>query len=73
MNQVKQSLQQVAYNLMNPFIKVLIKMGITPNMITFLGFILNVLSTVVLIYGAEYGARNNHKYIAYAGIIILLG
>ena len=58
---------------MNPFIKLLIKLGITPNMITFLGFVLNLLSTIVLIYGAEYGSRTNHKYIAYAGIIILLG
>lgn len=73
MNQIKNSLQQVAYNLMNPFIRFLIKLGVTPNMITFFGFILNVLSTIVLIYGAEYGARTNHKYIAYAGIIILLG
>ena len=73
MNKLKDSLQQLAYLIMNPFIKLLMKLGITPNMITFLGFIFNVLSTIVLIYGAEYGARDNHKYIAYAGILILVG
>lgn len=73
MNDIKKQLQQLAYLIMNPFIKVLIKLGITPNMITFFGFLLNVLSTVVLILGAEYGDRTDHKYIAYAGLIILLG
>jgi len=73
MNDLKTNLQQLAYTVMNPFIKLLMKLGITPNMITFLGFLLNLLSTIVLIYGAEYGERTDHKYIAYAGIIILLG
>ena len=73
MNDLKNNLQGLAYSVMNPFIKLLMKLGITPNMITFLGFLLNLLSTVVLIYGAEYGDRTDHKYIAYAGVIILLG
>ena len=73
MSDLKKSLQEIAYIIMNPFIKLLIKLGVTPNMITFLGFLLNLLSTIVLIYGAEYGIRSNHKYIAWAGIIILIG
>ncbi len=40
-------------------------------MVTFFGFLLNILSTGVLIYGAEVGDRNNHKYLGYAGAIIL--
>ncbi len=73
MNDIKNSQQQLAYVIMNPFIRLLIKIGITPNMITFFGFLLNVLSTIVLIYGAEYGVRSDHKYIAWAGILILTG
>ncbi len=72
MNPVKKSLQQLVYAILNPFIKVLIKLGITPNMITFLGFIITIASTAVLIYGAEVGDRSNHKYLGYAGAIILL-
>lgn len=41
-------------------------------MVTFFGFLLNILSTGVLIYGAEVGDRNDHRYLGYAGIIILL-
>ena len=47
-------------------------MGVTPNMVTFFGFLLNILSTGVLIYGAEVGDRSDHRYLGYAGIIILI-
>ncbi len=58
---------------MHPFIKLLMKLGVTPDMITFFGFLLNIVSTGVLIYGAEVGDRNDHRYLGYAGMIILLG
>jgi len=41
-------------------------------MVTFFGFLLNILCTGVLIYGAEVGDRDNHTYLGYAGLIILL-
>ena len=41
-------------------------------MVTFFGFLLTILSTGVLIYGAEVGDRSNHQYLGYAGIIILI-
>lgn len=72
MNKIKNQLQQIVYKCLDPLVKLLIKLGITPNMITFLGFLITVASTVVLIYGAEVGDRDNHKYIGYAGFIILL-
>ncbi len=70
---LKDYFQQLTYKVFNPLIQLFIKLGITPNMITALGFLLNVLSTVVLIYGAEFGERNNHKYIGWAGVILLVG
>jgi len=57
---------------MDPFIKVLIKLGITPDMITFFGFVLTIFSTGVLIYGGEVGDRTNHRFMGYAGFIILV-
>ncbi len=72
MNPIKKKLQQLVYIILNPLIQLLIKLGITPNMVTFFGFLLNILSTGVLIYGAEVGDRNDHKYLGYAGAIILL-
>lgn len=40
-------------------------------MVTFFGFLLNIVSTGVLIYGAEVGDRDDHRYLGYAGLIIL--
>lgn len=68
----KKSGQQLVYTIINPLIKGLIKAGITPNMITFLGLIINVAATVILIYGAEYGERNDHTYVAWGGLTILI-
>lgn len=49
------------------------KLGVTPDMITFFGFVINIVSTGILIYGAEVGDRDDHRYLGYAGLIILLG
>lgn len=72
MNPIKKSLQQLVYAILSPLIKILMKVGITPNMVTFFGFVLNIVSTGVLIYGAEVGDRDDHRYLGYAGLIILL-
>ncbi|MEM9548845.1 MAG: CDP-alcohol phosphatidyltransferase family protein [Bacteroidota bacterium] len=69
----KDNAQQLVYGIINPFIKLLIKIGITPNMITFAGLILNILASIVLIYGAEKGERMDHGFVGMAGFIILLG
>ena len=67
----KQSGQEFIYGLINPVIKVFIKIGITPNMITSMGLFLNLIAAVILIIGAEMGARNDHTFVAYSGIVIL--
>ncbi len=67
----KDSAQQMVYTLINPVIQLFIKVGVTPNMITFFGFVLNLAATIVFIFGAEYGDRSNHNYVGIAGFIIL--
>ncbi len=68
----KKTGQNFAYSVLDPLIKFLIKVGVTPNMITSFGLVLNILATVILIYGAEKGIRDNHIYVFWAGFIILL-
>lgn len=63
--------QQLVYQLVNPAIKFFIKIGVTPNMITTAGLLINVLAAVIFIIGAEFGTRQDHRYIAYAGATIL--
>lgn len=67
-NKIKSS----AYKALNPIISLLIKTGITPNGITIIGFVITIVSTVVLIVGAEIGIRGDTKYITWFGIILLL-
>ncbi len=64
-------LQKGIYVVIDPFVKLLIKMGLTPNMVTVIGFILNVGVTVIFIVGAEEGNRGDLSYVGWAGALIL--
>ena len=63
-------LQKVIYYLINPLIKGMIKIGITPNFITTTGFTLNLFATGLMIYAAIY-APYNTNIIGYAGGVII--
>ena len=63
-------LQKVIYYLINPLIKGMIKIGITPNFITTTGFILNLFATGLIIYAAIYDPSNT-TIIGYAGGVII--
>jgi phosphatidylglycerophosphate synthase len=68
----KKSGQNLVYGIVDPLIKLFIKLGVTPNMVTLMGLILNIGVTVILIFGAEYGIRNDHKHVFWAGLLILI-
>lgn len=63
-------LQKVIYVIINPLIKGMIKVGITPNFITTTGFLLNVVATGFFVYTAMY-APNDLSLIGWGGAIIL--
>jgi CDP-diacylglycerol--glycerol-3-phosphate 3-phosphatidyltransferase len=46
-------LQQVIYKIINPLIKGMIKIGITPNIVTTLGFIGNIVAAAFFIYASQ--------------------
>lgn len=64
--------QQLVYKSINPLISLLLKLGITPNMITMFGLLLNFVATIILIVGAEEGDRTDHSYVGWAGLVILI-
>jgi CDP-diacylglycerol--glycerol-3-phosphate 3-phosphatidyltransferase len=64
-------LQQLIYKVINPFVKLLIKIGFTPNAVTTTGLILNVGVAVIFIMGAEEGNRGDLSYVGWAGALIL--
>ncbi|NCI45171.1 DUF4833 domain-containing protein [Sediminibacterium soli] len=68
---LRTKLQHGIYRIIDPFVKFLIKCGLTPNAVTTIGFILNICVTVIFILGAEAGNRNDLSYVGWAGGLIL--
>ena len=64
-------LQQLIYKIINPLIRGMIKIGITPNFITTTGFILNVVAAGMFVYAGIYGGQNDLAIIGWAGGVIL--
>jgi len=67
---VRDIAQQTIYKVINPVVRLLIKMGVTPNFVTGTGLLINIVATAILIYGA-HGERGNFSYVGWAGIVIL--
>ena len=69
-------LQKVIYRIIDPLIKAMIRLGFTPNLVTTLGFIGNVVATGFFVYAA-YISQNVGQpgdcniYIGWGGAIIL--
>jgi CDP-diacylglycerol--glycerol-3-phosphate 3-phosphatidyltransferase len=68
---IRTSLQLGIYKIIDPFVKVLIKLGLTPNAVTSIGFVLNIGVAVIFIIGGEEGNRGDLSYIGWAGGLIL--
>ena len=64
--------QLIIYNILNPLIKLFAKVGITPNMITTFGLLLNIVATVIFIIGAEQNDRTDMTYAGWGGFTILI-
>lgn len=64
-------LQKAIYVVIDPCVKGLIKMGLTPNMVTMIGFILNIGVAVIFIEGGERGNRGDLSYVGWAGALVL--
>jgi CDP-diacylglycerol--glycerol-3-phosphate 3-phosphatidyltransferase len=68
---LRTNLQLGIYRIIDPVVKVFIKLGLTPNIVTSIGFVLNVGVAVIFILGAEEGNRGDLSYIGWAGGLIL--
>ncbi len=64
-------LQRAIYVVIDPFVKGLIKIGLTPNMVTMIGFVLNIGVAIIFVEGGERGNRGDLSYVGWAGALIL--
>ena len=68
---IRNNLQSGIYKVIDPFVKLLIKLGLTPNAVTTIGFLLNIGVAVIFIVGGEDGNRGDLTYVGWAGGLIL--
>ena len=65
-------LQKLIYTLINPIIKGMIKMGITPNMVTTIGFVGNVIAAFLFIHASQLTPLSmGFSWIGWGGAILL--
>ena len=68
---LRDKLQKGIYKIIDPLVRGLIKAGLTPNVVTAIGLLLNIGVAVIFIVGAEEGNRGDLRYIGWAGALIL--
>ncbi|MDP4268042.1 MAG: CDP-alcohol phosphatidyltransferase family protein [Bacteroidota bacterium] len=66
--------QQLIYRIINPLVKLLIRLNVKPDTVTTFGLILNIAAAIVFIYGGKYGERGHLKYVGCGcGLILFAG
>ena len=68
---LRDQLQKLLHRMLNPVVKLMIALGISPNTITTIGLVLNIGVAIIFIIGAEKGARPDLSYIGWGGALIL--
>lgn len=72
-NKVRDALQMGIYKVINPFVYGMIKIGITPNMVTTIGFLGNLAAAVVFVYAAIAGnGAIDCSLVGIAGLVLIL-
>ncbi|SIQ85195.1 CDP-alcohol phosphatidyltransferase family protein [Pontibacter lucknowensis] len=71
MKSVRDALQQGIYTVINPFVRLLIRLGFTPNAVTTTGLILNIGVAAIFIWGGEISNRGELGYVGWAGALVL--
>lgn len=64
-------LQGVIYKVIDPLIKGMIRIGMTPNAVTTIGFLLNILSAAIFVYAGTVGDEQTFLYVGIGGGILL--
>ncbi|WP_343688255.1 DUF4833 domain-containing protein [Chitinophaga sp.] len=68
---LRDKLQQLIYLIINPIVKGLIKIGFTPNIVTLVGFLLNIGVVIIFVTGVQKGNRGDLSYVGWAGALTL--
>ncbi len=71
----RNGLQQGIYAVINPFVRLLIRMGVTPNAVTTIGFLGNAAAAALLVWAAvrvsQYGESPDYGLVVWSGCLII--
>ena len=70
----RDSLQQGVYFVINPFVRFLIRIGVTPDMVTTIGLLGNIAAAVILVYAGYTATETNLNFplMTIGGAVIIL-
>lgn len=68
---LRDAIQKGVYAVIDPGIHLMIKMGVTPNMITTIGFLGNVLAGAMFCYSAVCRPLSDYSLVGWAGVVLI--
>ena len=68
---LRDGIQQMVYRILDPSIRFMIRLGVTPNMITTMGLLGNIAAAAILIYSALYVPASCYWWVGLAGWVII--
>lgn len=76
MKQLRDWIQQTIYKIIYPLVRGLIKMGVTPNMVTAIGCLINIVAAGIFVYGGfnamPFGTYD-YAILIWSGAVLLFG
>ncbi|MGN0233035.1 MAG: CDP-alcohol phosphatidyltransferase family protein [Bacteroidaceae bacterium] len=69
---LRNGIQSFVYKVIDPGVRAAVKMGITPNVVTTLGMLGNVLGAAILVYAALYHDHADYSLVGWAGVVIIV-
>lgn len=69
--QLRDMIQMGVYKIIDPSVKLMAKIGVTPNMITTIGLIGNLCAAALFVYSAIYVPENDYSIVGIAGTVII--
>ena len=69
--QLRDMIQMGVYKIIDPSVKLMAKIGVTPNMITTIGLIGNLCAAALFVYSAIYVPENDYSIVGIAGAVII--
>jgi CDP-diacylglycerol--glycerol-3-phosphate 3-phosphatidyltransferase len=69
--QIRDSIQQFVYKIIDPSVRLMAHIGITPNVITTIGLIGNIVAASLFVYSALYVPADDYTIVGIAGVLII--